>query len=349
MRELHGGNVYKHNIKIDFSSNINPFGPPPSVVEFLRSPDFLETLKRYPRLYPERLLKKLSHFTGVDAECIAVGPGSSFFVYALLSLFRGKRILIPFPTFVEYERAASFWGCPIKLHALREDTEFRVDMGALFDASWDVDIVFLCNPNNPTGFFVEKDELVEFLRWAEKKGKVVFVDEAYVEFVENYEPIPPMGQVVFLRSFTKAYGIPGVRLGYVYGSKALVQKVKSITPPWPIGGGWEEIGILCLEDRNFLESSRDKIRRVKKFLQEELPKVGFKVFPSAANFLLLKSSWNPYYFLLERGILIRGCVSFRGLGPDFFRISVRGFEDSKTLLLHLREGYEKYAHKHESS
>ncbi len=321
---LHGGDLYTYSsVKYDFSTNINPYGPPKRVEEFIKSGEFFELQKRYPRIYPKKLEERLGEILG---RRVLVGPGSCFFIYLIASLFSGKRVLTLSPSFIEYELAAKAYGCEVLYHRLREDMEFRVCLGELTASSLDADAVFLCNPNNPTGRLMDKEELEAFLRWSQARGLFVILDEAFVDFVDGWD-VEYGDNVLVLRSFTKSYGIPGIRLGYVFGNGELLEKLKGRIPPWSLGGGVEEIGLLCLEEEDFLRESMGFIGkekgRVFKILSER-----FKVFPSSANFYLFKAPKKLFSFLLDHGVLIRDCSSFRGLGKGFFRISVRRKEEN---------------------
>ncbi len=341
--DLHGGNIHDRDIKIDFSSNINPFGPPDAVKDYLSSDEYLRSHFVYPRVYPERLIRALSEVLGVSENCIAVGPGSSFFIYVFSWIFRGKKVVIPSPTFIEYERAALSSGCEVMFMALREDMNFRICLGELTSFSMDADAIFLCNPNNPTGGYMDSQELEALFRWASRTGCIVFVDEAYKPFVGDIGPKGIPENAVFLGSFTKSYGIPGVRLGYIYGGKSIMEVVKRFVPPWPLSGGAEEIGLLCLSSSGFIDKTRRLLASARAFLKDSLEDIGFKVFPSVANFLLAKGSWNPYHFLLKNRILIRRCENIRGLGPEFFRVSVRSMDECKVLVELLAKGYKEHA------
>ncbi len=330
--DIHGGNVYDHKVSLDFSTNINPYGPPPSVRRFIEDGEFKEFFLRYPRVYPNALEEKISDVLGVERERIIVGPGSSFLIYLFISLFSGRRFLIPAPTFSEYERAALSYGCSVKFLKLREDMGFRICLGELVAASHDVDVIALCNPNNPTGKYMDPDELDALFRWSGERGINIILDEAFIDFVEAKKPYFYPDHVIVIRSFTKSYGIPGVRLGYAFSGKDVIKAARVRIPPWSLSGGAEEIGILCLDEGKFLEESVERLRKNKDFLKEKLSEAGLKVFASLCNFLLIKSERDLFSYLLGKGILIRDCSNFRGLENGFYRIAVRRLEECETLV-----------------
>jgi threonine-phosphate decarboxylase len=358
MEQLHGGNIYdmaqqyklRADAIIDFSSNINPLGPSPRVLRALRS--HLRWISRYPEMQAQGLVRHLARFHGIPEEAIVVGNGSTALIYRLPYALLVKSALVLHPTFSEYERAFGLGGCRIDMVMRDEANGFRAPWQRLFDGlRRGYGVVILCNPNNPTGDVMPKDELAEFVEEAARLGTVVVVDEAFMDFHEEatlkHEALR-RGNLIVLRSMTKLYALAGLRLGFLVASPPLAKRVREADEPWSVSALAQLAGRESLKDRNYLRRTLELIATERRYLTEQLGLIpGLVVYPSVTNFLLMKITrpgWDAPRLqqgLIRHGMLIRDCRSFPGLGGSFMRIAVRGRKENSRLLGALQRTFER--------
>jgi threonine-phosphate decarboxylase len=349
MEQVHGGNIYemaqRYQLRpeaiIDFSSNINPLGPSPRVLRALRS--HLRWISRYPEMHARGLVRDLARFHSLPEEAIVVGNGSTALIYRLPYALLAKNALVLHPTFSEYERAFGLGGCRIDLVMRHESDGFRPPWQRLFEAlRRTYGVVMLCNPNNPTGDVIPKDELTEFVEEAARLGTVVIVDEAFMDFHEDAtlkHEVLRRSNLIVLRSMTKCYALAGLRLGFLVASPPLAKRVREADEPWAVSALAQIAGRESLKDRNYLRRTLQLIVTERQYLMDGLAEIaGLAVYPSVANFLLLKitpPAWDAarlQHGLIRHGLLIRDCSSFPGLGGAYMRIAVRGRKDNSQLL-----------------
>jgi threonine-phosphate decarboxylase len=357
MEQVHGGNIYdmaqqyklRADTIIDFSSNINPLGPSPRVLRALRS--HLRWISRYPEIHAQGLVRHLASFHGLPEEAIVVGNGSTALIYRLPYALLVKTALVLHPTFSEYERAFGLGGCRIDMVMRDEVDSFHPPWQRLFEAlRRGYGVVILCNPNNPTGDVIAKDELAEFVEEAARLGTVVVVDEAFMDFHEDAtlkQEVLRRANLIVLRSMTKCYALAGLRLGFLVASPPLAKRVREADEPWSVSALAQIAGRESLKDRNYLRRTLELIATERQFLMERLAAIpGLTVYPSVTNFLLLKITrlgWDAPRLqqgLIRHGMLIRDCRSFPGLGGGFMRIAVRGRKDNSRLLSALQQTFE---------
>ena len=349
MEQVHGGNIYdmaqQYKLRaeaiIDFSSNINPLGPSPRVLRALRS--HLRWISRYPEIHAQGLVRDLARVHGLPEEAIVVGNGSTALIYRLPYALTVKTALVLHPTFSEYERAFGLGGCRIDMVMRDEADGFRPPWQRLFEGlRRGYGVVMLCNPNNPTGDVMPQDELTEFIEEAARLGTVVIVDEAFMDFHEDAtlkHEVLRRGNLIVLRSMTKCYALAGLRLGFLAASPPLAKRVREADEPWSVSALAQIAGRESLKDRNYLRRTLELIATERQYLMERLTTIpGLAVYPSVANFLLLKITrpgWDAprlQQHLIPHGMLIRDCRSFPGLGGTFMRLAVRGHKDNSRLL-----------------
>jgi threonine-phosphate decarboxylase len=354
--QVHGGNIYEMGQQyklrpeaiIDFSSNINPLGPSPRVLRALRS--HLRWISRYPEIHARGLVRDLARFHNLPEEAIVVGNGSTALIYRLPYALLTKNALVLHPTFSEYERAFGLGGCRIDLVMRDVADGFEVPWQRLFEAlRRGYGAVMLCNPNNPTGDVIAKDELTEFVEESARLGTVVIVDEAFMDFHEDAtlkHEVLRRSNLIVLRSMTKCYALAGLRLGFLVASPPLAKRVREADEPWAVSALAQIAGRESLKDRNYLRRTLELIATERQYLMERLADIpGLTVYPSVTNFLLLKISrqgWDAARLqqgLIRHGILIRDCRSFPGLGGEFMRIAVRGRKDNSRLLSALQQTF----------
>ena len=273
----------------------------------------------------------------VPEEYLLFGNGASELFMAIVHGLQPRRILLPVPSFYGYEYAAEASGGETVYHLLREQEGFLPGEGLLEALTEDVDLLFLANPNNPTGRLPGREYLRELVSLCKRKGITVVLEECFIEFCGGGCSMLPelgtYGNLLIVRAYTKIYAIPGVRLGYLLGSDpGLLEKVGRHLPEWNLSVFAQEAGIACAGEQEFVEKTAEFVREERRFLTDGLRRMGLRVFPGDADFILVRSERQLYRELLRQGILIRDCGNFRGLCGGFYRIAVKGREENEALL-----------------
>jgi histidinol-phosphate aminotransferase len=316
---------------IDFSSNINPF---------VKS----EILKIQARIdiYPDtncyKLKKAITEVYGLNHENIIIGNGSTEIIYLVCQAYlnRKDRVIIPSPTFSEYERASKIMGAEPIFYRLREEENFRIKADKLIEflKVRDHKIVFLCNPNNPTGGYLGERELKGILE--ENKNTLFVLDEAYVDFVKSRwdsTGLIKYKNLLILKSLTKSHGVPGLRIGYALSNEEIISNLEKVRLPWNVNSLAQEAAIQALLiNGDYISKTREEILRAKDYLAGEIERIGKKCIPSETGFFMVKvdNARELRLSLLKRGILIRDCTSF-GL-PNFIRLSARPIHECEKLI-----------------
>lgn len=326
---------------IDFSANTNPYGPSPQVRAALAA----VPLDRYPDAQATALRERLARIHGLTPDHIVVGNGTTELIWLLgmAYLQRGDPVVIIGPTFGEYRTAVEVMGARASEYRAPAEADFHPEIPviqALIEQQRPR-LTFLCNPNNPTGVYLTR-EAVEALATACGDGLLV-VDEAYRAFVAEPWPSEPLvergpglnpaeNNVVLLRSMTKDHALAGLRLGYALASPEVVATLKKVQPSWSVNAVAQAAGLAALSDGNHLQQTLPQIAEAKAYLVEELTRLGLRVVPSAANFLLVEvgDGQSLRRKLLPYGLLIRDGTSF-GL-PEYVRIAVRRMEECRRLI-----------------
>lgn len=337
----HGGDLYGRSVELDFSVNTNPLGTPTSVVEAVRAA--ASSLCRYPDPACRELTEALSIHEGVEADCILCGCGAAELIYSYCAVLGVDCALLVAPSFSEYAAALAPAGISVQYYRLREENGFLLDEDFLKElGDCDCQVVFLCTPNNPTGQLIPPALLREICHICQKRGLRLFVDECFLELSEGGVSLPgcleDYSGLFLLKAFTKTYGMAGLRLGYcLTADRALLSAMSRMVQPWNVSLPAQMAGVAALQEGKFLEDARALLRTERPGMVEKLEKLGFTVCPSQANFLLLKSRTDLYVPLLERGILIRDCSNYEGLGPGWYRVAVKRPEENQRLLAALAE------------
>jgi threonine-phosphate decarboxylase len=331
---------------IDFSASINPLGQPSSARKaFINSYD---KVSRYPDPYGETLKKALAKRHRLQPAELLVGNGSTQLIYLLCAALRPRTALIVGPAFSEYANALALAGANIRSISLTVDSGFQFSTEKLL-AAWekDCDILFLATPNSVTGQLIPKAEIENIARLALIRKSFVVIDEAFIDFAEDQSVkmlVRHNPFLIVLRSLTKYYALPGVRLGYVIGEAGTVAKLADYQEPWSVNGPAMSVALACLADGGFEAKTQGWLERERQFLLNRISTLeGLQPFPSRVNFFLVKitkpgiDATELRSFLLRRKILIRACSSFTELGGDYFRVAVRRRKDNLRLLAALRE------------
>lgn len=373
----HGGDIYSRRVELDFSVNVNPLGLPEAVKRAAAAS--LENCGVYPDSSCGRLREALVKKEGVSLGKIVCGNGAADLIFGLAFALKPKNALVLAPTFSEYAQALEASGCRIKRLYLSRERHFFLDPEALIEAiaardgegEEKLDLVFLCNPNNPTGQAVKGAQLEPVAALCKKRGIRLIVDQCFEDFLdcpEDYSMIPLLSRfpnVTVLKAFTKSYAMAGLRLGYVLcGDEELAGKLCQVRQPWSVSGVAQEAGIAALKEEAYLTRAREMIREERVWMGERLKQLGFRVYPSMVNYLLFEEAGesglggeppkqeplkqklpeqiplaqNPPTHhslkeaLLERGILIRSCHNFEGLDGSFYRVCIRRRQENERLI-----------------
>ena len=293
----------------------------------------------------------MAEYHKTEKERIVCGNGAADLIYRLAYLLKPGRALLLAPTFSEYEQALASVGCQVRYCRLKEENGFQADMRELADRTEEGELIFLCNPNNPTGLAADIDQVERLARTCRKKKGFLILDECFCEFLEKpseysfMERIQDYPEAVILRAFTKSYAMAGLRLGYgVCGDRDVAERLRLTGQPWSVSIPAQEAGRAALLETEYLEQSRSLIAGERRRVSRRLADMGFLVFPSQVNYVLFKDveeckHGNIGKRLQERGFLIRDCSSFKGLeaGKEdpvfcFYRIAIRRQEENNRLL-----------------
>ncbi|NSW91480.1 MAG: threonine-phosphate decarboxylase [Firmicutes bacterium] len=354
--EEHGGNIHKAskilNMKIndiiDFSANINPLGIPPALKETLISS--IDTLVYYPDPEYHRLRSQLSDYTGVPSGRIIPGNGSLEIIFLLLKVLKPKNILIPAPSFSEYEKAAADFGINIRFFKLKEEESFRLNINRLRkEISVGVECILICNPNNPTSTLVSFEEMKLIIDLASRYKTTIIIDEAFIELTVGgacnsmANLVGKYDNLFIIRAFTKVFAVPGLRLGYGIGNEELVATMRSKQQPWSVNILAACAGNYLVDAEEYLQRTEAWLIEEKEWLYESMKAIpGLKPFKPDTNFILVKLCGTKNATELEesmaqRGILIRNASNFRFLDEHFFRVAVRDRASNRSLVEALKE------------
>lgn len=355
--DLHGGNIYKEaeNIGLspedilDFSANINPLGIPPGLKNHLLK--CIDSCINYPDPDSTNLKTKLAVYLDLKKENICVGNGAAEIIYLLLNTLAAKRIVVPAPTFAEYERAAYLSGAEVLFFKREEDSGFRINFSELLNYAVNSksDAIILCNPNNPTSTLEKAEDIVNFAEKCLSMGIILIVDEAFIELTNKPAEYTVIGHVndlpnlYVIRAFTKVFAIPGIRLGYCAASVENTAKLIAHQPPWPLNTLASEAGAVFETDKEYISRTNEWIKTELNYLYTGLSDLEeLKVFIPETNFILCKivtEGWNASRlkeYLLKEGILIRNADNFKYLSNKYFRVAVKDREKNIRLIKALK-------------
>lgn len=344
MRLHHGGELRVFSEKfgipereiLDFSSNINPLGPPESVKKIF--PETLNELPYYPDPEAFEFRREVVKQFPLWPENVIAGNGAAELLDLILRLLRPKRALVIEPTFLEYRRLLNLQGAEIRNILLREKDEFQARPAEITNSLRGVDVAIFTQPNNPTGGFIEKEALQKLLAEAKRRSVFVILDEAFIDWIPEQSlarEVRDDAHFFVIRSLTKFFSLPGIRIGFGLGARKLIEKLENQQVPWSCNRLAQKLAITALRDQDFIEESREWLAQERENFAHHLNEVpSLKVFPSAANFLLIKlPGRRPILQELGRqGIYLRDLTGFPGLGPNYFRVAVKKREENLRLV-----------------
>ena len=335
MKNPHGGDVYGETVLLDFSSNVNPLGTPPAVIDAIQNAAF--GVRRYPDPYCRELTRAIAACEGVLTSYILCGGGAAELIYAYCDAGRFSRAAMPTPTFSEYASAAEHFGAEIVRYPLSLEREFLLDDGICsFLEKEKPDALFLCTPNNPTGRTIPLPLLRDILELCGRMGARVLLDECFLDFtgVQSAKTLlDRFPGLTILKAFTKNYALAGVRVGYCLTADAgFLSRMATCTQPWNVSVLAQAAGVAAVGEKEFLLRAREMLSGERRFLSSGLADFGFSVCPSEANYLLFRAPVGLDDALKKEKIAIRNCENYPGLGPGWCRVAVRLHEENAALL-----------------
>ncbi len=348
---IHGGRYYFNRASvIDFSTSINPLGASPHVIKAIM--DSLSSISEYPDPYARRLRSSIADYVGVEDECILACNGSSEAIYAIADALvkEGDSIAVLEPTFLEYAYACKKNGAVIKhimMHNLSLDCNDILDSIEGRDGA---KIIFICNPNNPTGLLASDNAILKIIEHCYNRGIIVVLDECFIEFtdMQGYaRRVKEFDNLIVIRSLTKAFGLAGLRVGYCISDPRIVRVLSKVKVPWSVNILAQIAGVEALKDMAHLERSKKIIMEEKRFLIDNLSSMQWlEPLESDTNFFLIRlkniGSKELRDRLLAKNILVRDCSNFYGMNNSYIRVSTRLREDNLALIDAIKgmKGYE---------
>lgn len=331
---------------LDFSANLNPFGPPSWLKDAIHS--HYETITHYPEPTYSNTSQAVANFEGVEPNKVLLTNGGAEGIFLVAKYFENKKAIIVHPTFSEYERACRHYHLEVTEMFYNARNDFQLPMPFLKEKLKETDVVFLCRPNNPTGTVIREEDLRLLVEEGRKMGTYIIIDEAFVDFLPDSTPsltswVSIYSNVILLRSLTKMYTIPGLRVGYVMAQPAVISALKNEQIPWSINSLVDAVVPMLLQDRDFVEHTKTMLHKQSKYISRVLASLDFFMTPTQVNFYLLQDKKQPnrteelYHFILKHGIVTRHTHNFRRLNGNYLRIAIRSKEENEQLLSVLRK------------
>lgn len=342
MELVHGGDWAGYRAEfgcdaLDFSANVSPLGLPAGVAAAITNA--LPTADRYPDPLCRELRAALAGAEGVPADWILCGNGAADLIFRLALAVRPRRALLPAPTFAEYEAALQTVGCAVQRVFLREENEFAVTEEFIDAVTPETDIVFLCQPNNPTGQVTPPALVERLVRRCAECGAVLVVDECFLDFLPDCDAwtakqlLRDTPQLIILKAFTKLYAMAGVRLGYALcGDATLLEKMRGAGQPWAVSSLAQAAGLAALQETAYAGAVRALIAEQRPRMAAGLRALGLRVMDGQANYLLFRATPDFGEKLRRRGAVVRSCANYPGLDAAWYRTAVRTAEENTRLL-----------------
>ena len=342
MELVHGGDWAGYRAEfgcdaLDFSANVSPLGLPAGVAAAITNA--LPTADRYPDPLCRELRAALAGAEGVPADWILCGNGAADLIFRLALAVRPRRALLPAPTFAEYEAALQTVGCAVQRVFLREENDFAVTEEFIDAVTPETDIVFLCQPNNPTGQVTPPARVERLVRRCAECGAVLVVDECFLDFLPDRDAwtakqlLRDAPQLIILKAFTKLYAMAGVRLGYALcGDATLLEKMRGAGQPWAVSSLAQAAGLAALQETAYAGAVRALIAEQRPRMAAGLRALGLRVMDGQANYLLFRATPDFGEKLRRRGAVVRSCANYPGLDAAWYRTAVRTAEENTRLL-----------------
>ncbi|MGL1891325.1 MAG: threonine-phosphate decarboxylase CobD [Spirochaetaceae bacterium] len=335
----HGGNVHKASINnkiskhkiLDFSANINPLGLSPKGLSSIKNG--VRNILNYPDPEYIELRQSLAGYYNVDIDHLIPGNGAIELIYSYVKNREVGTALIPAPGFVEYEKALLSYGWEVLYYTNKDEIN-----------TTNVDVIFICNPNNPTGSSYSESYLTELLNRCSNNNTDLFLDEAFIEF-SSYKSMSSylhkFNNLFILKSLTKFFAIPGLRLGALLTSnKTFKDSFNKIIIPWSINSVAQDYITSAIKDNRYINKSKYYIKRERIWLFKQLTNIpNLKVFRTQGNFMVFKIDLDIDLcsVLISKGILIRSCFNYNSLDSSYYRIAIKRHGQNKVLLRSLKK------------
>lgn len=351
MSLVHGGNVYEVAARLgcdpdsllDYSASINPLGPPPGLLEEMNI--YYKWLQHYPDIGNRSLLEALCRFHEIPLDQVLVGNGSTELIYWLPKLLGIHKAVVVLPTFSEYGKAFELQGVSLSKLITSPERHFQPTVEQLESLCNAVspEAILFTHPGSPAGTLLPRAVREWLLEKSRKEKVYCIVDEAFVDFCEGESLkgfLNEWPNLVLIRSMTKFYGIPGLRVGYLLTSRGIAGSIKDSLPPWSVGTLAQIGGVYCLGREEYRRETLKLVEAERRFLSESIGGIdGFRVFPGEANYLLVEldeklppTSALQMYLLSSHRILVRDCSSFEGMGDHYLRLAIRLPEQNRKIV-----------------
>lgn len=334
---------HRGDTKLDFSVNVNVLGIPESVKKYIS--EAVDVTGLYPdpdcRILTERLADKYQ----ISENTILCGNGADDLLYRLVFAVKPKKAMIIEPVYEEYNRILKLVGCEVCHYSTKPDNQFCLDESILKAIQADCDMLFLCNPNNPSGQLVERPFLEQIIEKCKENNVLLVVDECFMEFIpgwKEYSYKQTAGNedhLVVIDAFTKTYALAGFRLGFcISNNSQLLARMRACGPDFSVSTLAQFAGICALSDKYYLNKTYEMLDDERKYMMNELAKLPVEVYGSNGNYILIKSDdADILHKLSEKGIKVRDCSGFYGLNPCYIRVAVRVHDDNAFFLHVMRE------------
>ncbi|WP_074033931.1 threonine-phosphate decarboxylase CobD [Bacillus massilinigeriensis] len=322
----------------DFSANINPLGPPAVLQENWSS--FYDSILEYPDPKANRLKTFIAEREGLEPGQVLVGNGGAELISLIGRLLAGKKAVIVQPAFSEYEAACRANSCQVEHYFMKQEP-WGLEIEGLKEKIRYNDALFLCNPNNPTGMHFSAELVMQLMEECRRNNCLFIIDEAFYDFLEAYESLVPAMKnnpnIILLRSMTKIFAIPGIRLGYLLADSRIIESIASYQPHWSVNAIAQHAGMLCLENSSHVQLTVDYISAERKRLFSFYQKNGLIFSPSSINFYLLRdpseeNKESLFHYLMGAGLVPRHTVNFPGLDGRWLRFAIKREEDNTELM-----------------
>lgn len=344
----HGGDVYDKDGQLnsellDFSANISPLGMPERVRHAMVTA--LDEAVNYPDPRSRQLRTAIASKHGLADEEVICGNGAADLIYRLVYAAKPKNVLLIQPTFIEYQEALRVVNPQIHHYLLNWD-DFEVKENILERITPKLDMMIVCNPNNPTGVLTKKTLMLQILERCVQCHCLLVVDECFLDFTGEEDAhslidcVSGHSNLLILKSFTKMYAIPGVRIGHaVCSDRKLLNAMYAAGQTWPVGTLAAAAGLAALKETGYVKAVVEKISHERQYMEGELTGIGIRWVKSRANYILIHVPTCPDLAerLREKNILIRICGNYRNLDSNWYRIAVKDHEKNAVLIAALKE------------
>lgn len=352
-KAIHGGNVEEISRKygvssdkiIDFSANINPVGLNENVKSAMARA--LDKIEKYPDISYFNLKNAISKYENIDTDNLVLGNGAAEVIFNIIRSLKPKKVLLPAPTFSEYEEGVLSIDGSVEYYHLKEEENFQLNNELIDSLDESIDMIFICNPNNPTGVLTKSTFIKSLAKKSLETKTVVVVDESFLDFLGTEEEytskdlLEEYKNIVIVKSLTKFFAMPGIRIGYgISKNSEIISLINKVTVPWAVNVVASEGVIQALKEENYIRYSIDYVENEKKYLYENLKEIrNIKVFKPSVNFIMFKvlNDVDLKEELIKHNILIRDCSNYEGLNNGFYRVAVRNREENNKLISKLKD------------